>query len=271
MKSISEILSVVKQKSPILYWIVIIQFVGAMCCIPGIFLDDRILMGINVWAKPFKFFISTGIYTLTVGFLITLYPYSKKKKHIIRNMVSWTLLFEMVIVTFQAARGVQSHYNMSNVFDGVLFGIMGILIAMNVLIMILFAIDTLRLKLMTTKAIQWAILLGWLITIIGSWVGGQMIGQMAHNVGVQDGGDGLPLLNWSTIAGDLRVAHFFGLHGLQIVPIFAFILFKYWKRSHHYQVILITFFALLYASFIFYTFYQASQGIPFLTDKSIMN
>lgn len=266
MTSLRKVFRIVSNESPILYWIVIFHFLGAIGCFIGYLLDDRILLGLNVWIKPLKFYISTGIYTLTVGFFITLYPYSNRKKHIIRNVVSLSLLLEMIIVTLQAARGIQSHYNRSNALDGILFGIMGILIAINVLIMILFAIDTIRLKLRTTKAIQWSILMGWLIIIFGSWVGGQMIGQMAHNVGVQDGGEGLPLLNWSTIAGDLRVAHFFGLHGLQIIPLFAYLLYRYWQRNHRYQVLAITLFALLYASFIFYTYYQASQGIPFITN-----
>jgi hypothetical protein len=165
----------------------------------------------------------------------------------------------------QAARGVQSHYNQSNIVDGLLFAAMGILIAINVLIMVLFVIDTIRLKMNTEKSVQWAILFGWIIIILGSWIGGKMIGQLAHNVGVQDGGEGLPLVNWSTVAGDLRVAHFFGVHGLQIIPIFAFWLSQKSVISQKRQLVLVTIFTLAYAFFIGFVYYQAQQGIPFIS------
>ncbi|MBP2831619.1 hypothetical protein J8281_05400 [Aquimarina sp. U1-2] len=264
MRYINKVFSTVKQESPILYTIVMIHLVLAIVCILGLGIDDRTLMGVSVWIKPLKFCISSGIFMLTSGYLITLYPFSRRKKDIINNLVSWTLLIEIIIIVYQASRGVKSHYNQSSLFDGLLFAAMGILISINVLIMVLFIIETVRLRLKTARSLQISILLGWLVVLFGSWVGGQMIGQMSHTVGVPDGGVGLPLVNWSTIAGDLRIAHFFGLHGIQIIPLFALWLSNTWKTTQRNQIIAVVIFGVLYAGWIGFTFYQAKQGIPLL-------
>jgi len=264
MNAIKNLINTVRTSSPILYGIVILHLLMTVGCIIGLMVDDRTLLGINVWIKPLKFTISGAIYIFTFGYLITLYPFSTRKKNIINNINSWTLLLEIVIIVYQAARGVQSHYNMSSAFDGMLFAAMGILIGVNVLIMVFFIIETLRLRLKTPRPVQWAILMGWIIVVVGSWIGGQMISQVAHNVGVADGGEGIPILNWSTIAGDLRVAHFFGLHSIQIIPLFAVGLYKKWNTSTKNQIIAVVLFGLLFASFIGFTFYQAKQGMPFI-------
>lgn len=264
MNALRNVLSTVKQESPILYGIAMFHFVLSLICIAGLLVDDRMLMGVNVWIKPLKFTISGGIYIMTVGFLTTLYPFSRRKKNILNNILSWTLLFEILIIVIQAFRGVQSHYNKSTLLDGLLFAAMGMLIGIVVLLMLFFIIETIRLRLKTTRSVQWAILIGWIVVFYGSWVGGQMIGQLAHNVGVADGGAGLPLLNWSTVAGDLRVAHFFGLHGLQIIPLFAWGLNRKWDAPDKKQIPVVITFGLLYLSWIAFTFYQAKQGLPLI-------
>lgn len=265
MMYLNKIFSIVKEESPILYWIVMTHLIFVVGCLVGLLIDDRTLMGVNVWIKPLKFSISVGIYILTVGYLMTLYPYSKRKKNCINNIVTWTLLIEVFLIIYQASRGVQSHYNVSSQFDALLFAAMGLLTIINVLIMVLFIFDTIRLKLKTSKSIQWAILLGWLIVLFGSWVGGQMISEMSHNVGVVDGGAGLPIVNWSTVGGDLRIAHFFGLHSIQIIPLFALWVSNKWNTTSRNQVIAVTVFGLLYATWIGFTFYQAKRGMPLIS------
>ena len=65
----------------------------------------------------------------------------------------------------------------------------------------------------------WCLRLGLLVFVAGSIMGGVMIGLKQHTVGAPDGGPGLPGLGWSTRAGDLRAAHFLGMHALQALPL----------------------------------------------------
>lgn len=265
-KKFKKIMGTVRAQAPAIYRLNLAMVGLAIVCLLGLAIDDRTLTGVNVWLKPLKFALSTSIFILTLGYLMSKYPYSKIKKNIIDKTVAWALFFELSIIATQAARGVRSHYNVETPLDGILFMFMGIFVGIVVLIVLLFIIDTIRLKLKTTKAMQWAILLGWTVVFFGSWVGGQMIGQMAHNVGAPDGGAGLALVNWSTIAGDLRIAHFFGLHGIQFIPLFAYAITKKWKINSRNQILAVTIFALGYASWIGYVFYQAKQGIALLAQ-----
>jgi hypothetical protein len=48
----------------------------------------------------------------------------------------------------------------------------------------------------------------------------------AHTVGAPDGGPGLPGVGWSVRHGDLRIPHFMGLHGMQILPWIGWMLMR---------------------------------------------
>lgn len=85
----------------------------------------------------------------------------------------------------------------------------------------------------------------------------------AHAVGVADGGPGVPLLGWSTVGGDYRVAHFVGMHALQLVPIAALVTVALgtrveWLASSRVQVRLVAAGAVSYAATVVLLTVQAA-------------
>ena len=157
----------------------------------------------------------------------------------------------------QAIRNTTSHFNNTSVFNGIVFNIMGILIGIFTVIVILVCISFFRQKQFSiSMAYVWGIRLGLLFFIIFSLEGGVMVGLLKHTIGADDGGAGFPLVNWSSEHGDLRIAHFLGLHSLQILPLFG----NYISRSKN-QTIL---FSAVYFVICAALFLQAINGIPLL-------
>ncbi|MDN3550867.1 hypothetical protein [Mucilaginibacter aquaedulcis] len=183
--------------------------------------DHRQLMGINLWIKPIKFAISIAIYCLTWPLLLQYFPFGQLKRRFARFTV-FAMAFEMLAIASQAARGQMSHYNNSGIYNAILFAIMGIVIVSQTLFAIYIGIRFFKVSTsQINHALLWAIRLGILMACLFALEGGIMASRLAHTVGAPDGGPGLPLLNWSRIAGDLRIPHFIGMHALQIVPLFV--------------------------------------------------
>lgn len=134
-----------------------------------------------------------------------------------------SVVIELSIIALQALRGTTSHYNQTTSFDGTLFSIMGnfviLLWCLHLVTSVLLLIERLPERPMAA-----GLALGLVVTAIGMAIAGTMLPRGAHTVGMPDGGPGLPFLGWSTIAGDLRVSHFFGLHALQVIPLAAYMI-----------------------------------------------
>lgn len=226
-------------------------------------IDDRVLMGVNIWLKPAKFALSGVIFNWTIALLLPLYLYSYKKSKRMGNILAFAMLIEILIIGVQAARGEMSHYNFSTPLNGIIFMTMGIGIATISIILIILFIDSFRKKLNTSSGMLWGIRFAW-IAVIFALIGGQMmIGNMSHCVNIPDGGDGLPITNWSTIGGDLRVMHFLGLHAIQILPLSILFLekYKFTKNNIIYFSFLI---GSIYLGIIIFTWWQAMNGMPLL-------
>lgn len=255
----TEILSQIKKRFPFLHYVVMIHFILLAIAIIGMFVDDRELVGINIWIKPTKFITSGIIVLWTMAWYFMAYPFKQKTASFLANAATVLMLIEVVSITMQAWRGVRSHYNISTAFDSMLFGIMGLAIGLFTLIVFWLFVKSFSSKLDFSPTMKWSFRIAWFAFLVASAVGGSMISQQAHTVGLADGGNGIPFLNWSTEGGDLRIAHFFGLHAIQIIPLFTYFISKK-IQSKSIATFSSIVFALLYLGWIAFTFYQAKAG-----------
>jgi hypothetical protein len=190
-----------------------------LICLALSFADDRSVTGVNPWLKPMKFCLSVMIYCFTLSIILGLIDGFEKMRVWIGRLVTVVMLVEQTAITLQAARGVTSHYNTATSFDGLIFAAMGIGIGVNtVLASLVFGLMVLVPLATVPTGVLWGIRFGLMMFIAAGFEGGTMILNQAHTVGGPDGGPGIPVANWSTKFGDYRVAHFIGLHALQILP-----------------------------------------------------
>lgn len=218
-----------KYRNPLLYRFGWFNLLISILCIFLILADTAQVAGINRWIKPAKFYLSVGIVVWTLGWIL----YHLQSKAIIR-ICSWliivTLFFENAIILYQASRMKMSHFNNETAFDGLLFSLMGLLIFLFTCTVIYITVLFFRQKTVIHYSYCWGIRMGLILFIFFSAEGGIMISLLSHTVHGKDGGPGLPFLNWSTRAGDLRIAHFMGIHALQLIPLAGYYIFKTKKQ-----------------------------------------
>ncbi|WP_052732903.1 hypothetical protein [Hymenobacter terrenus] len=224
--------------------------------------DQRLVTGALVWLKPLKFSLSVIAFTWTLGVLLADLPGSVQRS--VRRLslgVAMSMMVEQTIIFVQAARGTTSHYNTSSLLDASLFEVMAVFIMLNTVMTIWALYLVWRHRPHGPAGYVWGVRLGLLLFIISSLLGSMMIHLNQHTVGAPDGGPGLPGLGWSTHAGDLRAAHFLGMHALQAVPLLGWFLARRMPR----RAVLFTWLgAALYAGGVAGLFALAMAGRPLL-------
>jgi hypothetical protein len=240
-------------------------------------LDPRLITNAPAFIKPLKFIISSAIYVATFLWLLTLVQGHRRWVQIAAYATALGLLIENILITGQAIRGVASHFNSTTALDAAIFSTMGLIITVVAVMNLLLGIWLIFQRL-PDPVIAWGVRLGVLISFAGMIVAFLMtsgptpnqVAQMeagqrptaigAHSVGVDDGGPGLPLLGWSTTGGDLRVAHFVGLHGMQVLPLLAFALSRRRTLNQRQRLMLIMTAGAAYLGWMALLTWQALRG-----------
>lgn len=245
-----------RQRNYLMYVYGWIMLIAALISVVMTQVTDTQLLGINAWVKPMKFYFSIWIFCWTMGW----YLHHLDNKKAVRSysiMVGIVMTIEMLIINGQAANGRLSHFNISTTFNMVLFNIMGIAIVTMTTWTAVIAWRFFKQKQFNAPmAYIWGIRLGIVLFVIFAFEGGLMASRLSHTVGAVDGSTGLPVVNWSRQYGDLRIAHFFGMHSLQLLPLLAYFVFK-----NKQQVVAA---AAVYFVVVMALFIQAMTGKPLI-------
>lgn len=185
-------------------------------CVLLALVDGTEVGGVNRWIKPMKFTASVAIYLGSLAWYWPVALAGETAKRRAAWVLAGTMIFEIVIILVQAGRGVRSHFNDDTAMDLAVFNAMGVAIMVNIAAAAVVGRWTWR---SAPTAYVWGVRLGLVVFVVFALEGMVMARRMGHAVGVAEGGVGLPLLNWSREGGDLRVAHFVGMHALQGLPL----------------------------------------------------
>jgi hypothetical protein len=187
--------------------------------------DHRTIREVGVWVKPMKFMAATALFAWTTVWLADLananVTHTETYKWIC-GLIVLTSLFEVVYITYQAFQGEASHYNNSDPFHAMMFGVMalaavGLTASQAWLAWEIWAAR--ESNALTVSA--WAVLIGLTLTFVLSTISGFMLGGNQPPAG-----QGLPFVGWH-LYKDIRPAHFLGVHAQQLIPLLGLLVERF--------------------------------------------
>ena len=210
-----------------LFWLAVLSASVALVLVPFWIFDPRELGGVSVWEKPLKFFVSAAIFGITYSWLSSFIHRGSRWVGKAGSLIAVSLGIELVLITAVAGFGETSHFNVSSPLAITIWSLMATFISLVLVATLVLGFLIIRDSSQVAE-VRLGLGLGSLNTAVGMGLAFLMTSPTAnqlanfggiagaHSVGTSDGGPGLPFLGWSTIAGDLRVGHFFGLHSIQV-------------------------------------------------------
>jgi hypothetical protein len=229
------------------------------------YFDPGMLHSASPWFKPIKFAVSFATFVWTVSLFLLRLRISARLLHWVRVTMTASITIEMLCLAVQAWRSTTLALA-NGPTDWLIQQMTTAMVSVNTAILIgllaLFCLKRERIRI-ADGAMILAVRLSIIIFLFGNAVGGYMLARGSHTVGASDGGPGLPFLNWSTIAGDLRIAHFIAIHAIQIVPLFAWIVWQMTPRpALKHRRVAVYAMAVLVSLLVSGTFLQAMLAHP---------
>lgn len=259
--------------------------VAAVASLAAIPFDDRTIQGESVWIKSFKFNFSFLAYCLSLAWLLAHMTRLRRTGWWFGTVFAVVGAVEIGVVVAAAASGTYSHFNgedtlLNRIVQGA-FDFVPVLFLATAAIAVLVLFQRIGDR-AVTAVIRWGLLLAslgmvaafFILTVAGQGErvvedanGDRVTLSAGHGVGDLDG-NGMFLTGWSTTGGDMRVSHFIGLHGIQVLIGVAMLLGaaaarRAWLRDDRVRAAVVRWFALGYLGVFAAAVWQALRGQSF--------
>src|SRR5262245_16884204 len=108
-------------------FMVFVAMMGVLAIISavGIVADHRILTGVPIWLKPFKFSVSFMLYGITLAWMLSTLTRRSRVVEWAGTAIVAMSLVEMTVIVGQVLRGTTSHYNQTTPLNAALWQLMG--------------------------------------------------------------------------------------------------------------------------------------------------
>ncbi len=259
---VADLLGELRSRNRVLYLVALANLALAVLFTALMALDGRTLLGRNVWTKPWKFASSIAVFTATMGWILPSLSLPDRVETVATYTIGGAMAIEIALISTQAARGVASHFNTSTPLDTTVFAVMGLTITISSIAVAYVLWRFARNPAGLPPAYRWGLGLGMFLFVVTSFEGWLMVFREGHAVGAPNDGPGVPLLNWSLTGGDLRIAHFIGLHALQVLPLTGYVASRLYGGSSSRSLLIVGVAGGVYGLFTGGTFVLAMRGTP---------
>jgi len=196
--------------------------------IPAWLLDTRVLDSAAIWTKPQKFNVSLALHFATLALLLQLVPRDVRTGPILVTfsyLAALSLVLEYGWVSFQAARGRRSHYNLDSPLESLMYAAMGIGAVLLIAVALALAFQIWRKGDRSKPGLWSGAIVGLSLGFVTTLIFASYMSSTSRYVGapLEGGGATVPFFGWSREYGDLRPAHFVSLHLMQTVPLAGWI------------------------------------------------
>ncbi|GAB3647414.1 hypothetical protein [Glycomyces tarimensis] len=249
--------------------------------------DDRTLMGESVWLKALKFSFAFSAYSFTLAWLIGRMTRARRFGWWSGTVFAAVSALEVGVIVMAASFGTYSHFNNSESLSNQIvqgsfqYGVPMLLLS-NIAVAIVLLFQRIGDR-AVTAVVRWGLLLSTLgmaaaffilsVTeqrrrVVQDAYGNEVELGAGHGIGDPDG-NGMFLTGWSTTGGDMRVPHFIGLHGIQVLVLVAIVMsalaVRYaWLREERTRARIVHALSLGYLGVFTTAVWQAVRGQSFI-------